>query len=56
MQASWLGGSYIADPLEPLICKLSIPLASGAHLDLDMSKVFLNNKKNMMFIYVNICY
>lgn len=36
--ASWLGGSYIADPLEPLICKLSIPLASGAHLDLDMSK------------------
>ncbi|KAL9349481.1 hypothetical protein Peur_056736 [Populus x canadensis] len=43
--ASWLGGSYAVDPLEALKGELAIPLASGATIDLHMSK-----KANREFI------
>ncbi|KAF9688916.1 hypothetical protein SADUNF_Sadunf01G0037600 [Salix dunnii] len=36
--ASWLGGSYVVDPLEALNGELAIPLASGATMSLHMSK------------------
>ncbi|KAK3027901.1 hypothetical protein RJ639_040278 [Escallonia herrerae] len=36
--ASWLGGSYVTTSLEPLNGELTIPLASGGHLKLYMSK------------------
>uniref|UniRef100_A0A5B6ZQP0 DUF7794 domain-containing protein n=1 Tax=Davidia involucrata TaxID=16924 RepID=A0A5B6ZQP0_DAVIN len=36
--ASWLGGSYITNALEPLNGELTIPLTSGAHMNLHMSK------------------
>ncbi|KAA8527939.1 hypothetical protein F0562_035192 [Nyssa sinensis] len=36
--ASWLGGSYITIALEPLNGELTIPLTSGAHMNLHMSK------------------
>ncbi|KAE9450687.1 hypothetical protein C3L33_17413, partial [Rhododendron williamsianum] len=36
--ASWLGGTYVAKALEPMTGELTIPLASGASLNLHMSK------------------
>ncbi|KAH9680905.1 hypothetical protein KPL71_026732 [Citrus sinensis] len=36
--ASWLGGSYVADTLEPLNGELIIPVADGDHVKLHMSK------------------
>ncbi len=36
--ASWMGGSYVANELKPLNGELTIPLASGANLNLHMSK------------------
>ncbi|KAI8537998.1 hypothetical protein RHMOL_Rhmol09G0066700 [Rhododendron molle] len=36
--ASWLGGTYVAKALEPMTGELTIPLASGANLNLHMSK------------------
>lgn len=36
--ASWMGGSYVADTLEPLDGELTIPLADGANMNLHMSK------------------
>ncbi|KAJ6713813.1 hypothetical protein OIU85_025439 [Salix viminalis] len=43
--ASWLGGSYVVDPLEALNGELALPLASGATMSLHMSK-----KANREFI------
>ncbi|KAJ4722960.1 Type 1 membrane protein [Melia azedarach] len=36
--ASWLGGSYVADTLEPLKGELMIPVGNGDHVNLHMSK------------------
>ncbi|XP_058181161.1 uncharacterized protein LOC131299592 [Rhododendron vialii] len=36
--ASWLGGTYVAKALKPMTEELTIPLASGASLNLHMSK------------------
>ncbi|CAL2224596.1 unnamed protein product [Prunus armeniaca] len=36
--ASWMGGSYVVDTLEPLNGELTIPLANGDNLKLHMSK------------------
>ncbi|XP_028096144.1 uncharacterized protein LOC114296050 isoform X2 [Camellia sinensis] len=36
--ASWLGGTYVANALKPMNGELTIPLASGARLNLHMSK------------------
>ncbi|KAH7834874.1 hypothetical protein Vadar_020540 [Vaccinium darrowii] len=36
--AFWLGGTYVAKALEPMTGEFSIPLESGASLDLHMSK------------------
>jgi renin receptor len=36
--ASWMGGSYIADTMEPLNGELTIPLGSGANVKFHMSK------------------
>ncbi|KAL6971081.1 hypothetical protein U1Q18_030764 [Sarracenia purpurea var. burkii] len=36
--ASWLGGTYVANTLEPVNGELTIPLATGACLNLHMSK------------------
>lgn len=39
IQANWLGGSYVGT-LDALDGELTLPLASGMHLKLHMSKVF----------------
>ncbi|CAL5416660.1 unnamed protein product [Camellia sinensis] len=36
--ASWLGGTYVANALKPMNGELTIPLESGARLNLHMSK------------------
>ena len=41
IQAFWLGGSYVNTASEPLSGELTVPLANGVQLKLDMSKVAL---------------
>lgn len=43
IQASWMGGLYVANALKPLNGELTIPLAGGANLNLHMSKVWLKD-------------
>jgi hypothetical protein len=49
-----MGGSYVADTLEPLDGELTIPLADGANMNLHMSKVYsgLNVFVLFCFLYV----
>jgi hypothetical protein len=53
-----MGGSYVANSLEPLDGELTIPLADGSIVNLHMSKVHSGfyNFYHVLFMYVHQFY